>query len=90
MGMRRRRNCLLRVSSVGEELIVAVEWRGVKRGGVPKNRILVSRREGTPPCFLYVWQTKDFKSNEFGSVANTGVAVEILGCVARKGVRGGL
>jgi hypothetical protein len=42
---------------------------------------------GTPPCFSDVWQAKDFKSNEFGSVANAGVTGEILGCVAGKGVR---
>jgi hypothetical protein len=32
-----------------------------------------------------VWQTKDFKSNEFGSVANAGVTSGFFGCVAMKG-----
>ena len=42
----------------------------------------------TTPRFSDVWQTKGFKSNEFGSVANKGVTGLFCGCVARKGLRG--
>jgi hypothetical protein len=35
-----------------------------------------------------VWQTKDFKSNDFGCVARKGVTGGFFGCVATKGVRG--
>jgi hypothetical protein len=41
---------------------------------------------GDTPLFADVWQAKDFKSNDFGSVANTGVAFGISGCVANAGV----
>jgi hypothetical protein len=34
-----------------------------------------------------VWQTKDFKSFVFGSVARKGVSGEFFGCVANKEVR---
>jgi hypothetical protein len=35
-----------------------------------------------------VWQTKDFKFNEFGSVARKGVTDEFLGCAAIKELSG--
>jgi hypothetical protein len=35
-----------------------------------------------------VWQTKEFKSNDFGSVAKKGVRGEFFGCVARKRLSG--
>jgi hypothetical protein len=37
-----------------------------------------------------VWQTKDFKSCIFGSVARKGVRGEFFGCVANKEVRGSM
>jgi hypothetical protein len=43
-------------------------------------------REGDPPLFADVWQTKSFKSNDFGCVAKKGVTDEFFGCVANKGV----
>jgi len=36
------------------------------------------------PGGSYVWQTKDFKSNDFGCVASKGVMGEFRGCVATK------
>jgi len=44
--------------------------------------------EGDTPLFSDVWQTKDFKSNEFGCVAKKGFTERFFGCVARKGVSG--
>jgi hypothetical protein len=35
-----------------------------------------------------VWQTKDFKSNDFGTVAKKGVKGGFFGCVAKKRLRG--
>src|SRR5882762_8874199 len=43
--------------------------------------------QGTPPCFLYVWQGKDLQEGEFVCVAAKGVTSEFCGCVAGKGVR---
>jgi hypothetical protein len=43
---------------------------------------------GVPPSFLDVWQTKDFKSNDFGSVARKGVRESFFGCVANTRVSG--
>src|ERR1700674_89903 len=45
-------------------------------------------RRGDTPLFADVWQTKDFKSNDFGCVAKKGVTGVFFGCVARKGVSG--
>jgi hypothetical protein len=39
-----------------------------------------------PPIFADVWQTKDFKSNDFGCVAKKGVMGEFFASVANKGV----
>src|SRR5882762_2977588 len=46
--------------------------------------------QGTPPCFLYVWQGKDLQEGEFVCVAAKGVTGGFCGCVAGKGVRNGL
>jgi hypothetical protein len=36
---------------------------------------------------LHVWQAKDLREGDFGSVAMIGVSRRFLGSVARKGVR---
>jgi hypothetical protein len=43
---------------------------------------------GEPPIFADVWQTKDFKSNDFGCVAKEGLRERFFGCVANTEVRG--
>ena len=43
---------------------------------------------GEPPIFADVWQTKDFKSNNFGCVAEKEVTDEFIGSVANTEVRG--
>jgi hypothetical protein len=40
-----------------------------------------------PPFFPDVWQTKDFKSNDFVCVARKEVSAGICVCVASKGLR---
>src|SRR5579862_1278383 len=45
------------------------------------------KSEGPPGSFSYVWQTKDFKSFVFVSVASKGLTGAFLVCVARKGLR---
>ena len=42
---------------------------------------------GTRVRFAYVWQAKDFKSNDFGCVAGKGVTDVFFGCVANEGLR---
>ena len=42
---------------------------------------------GTPAGFADVWQAKDFKSNENGSVAGKGVTGVFCGSVADEGLR---
>ena len=49
--------------------------------------IPVNENGEAPPLLSDVWQTKDFKSNEFGSVANKEVMDSICGSVANAGVR---
>jgi len=45
---------------------------------------------GKPPLFADVWQTKDFKSNDFGCVAKKQLRERFFGCVAKTVVTGGL
>jgi hypothetical protein len=55
-----------------------------------RERDFGSRQRGEPPSFPDVWQTKDFKSFVFGSVAKKGVRERISGCVANTGFGGSI
>jgi hypothetical protein len=48
---------------------------------------LVNNLWPSPVGVSEVWQAKDFKSNDFGSVARKEVTVEFFGCVASEGLK---
>ena len=70
--------------------VIRVQGRAQPGVAVPQifRGIVVNKTPAPPRGVSHVWQIKDFKPSNFGSVASTGVMGDFFGCVAIKGVRG--